>query len=198
MQWEQRLVRRVRELNHLWRTEQMYRAWGWRFARSLGGRTPEVATADDVRAFLSHLAVEERVAVSTQRQALNAVAFLLREALGREVGTFGDSLQAHPRCTVSVVLSRAECQRLFGAVDSTFRLMAELAYGAGLRLNELLHLRVKDLDFDRRQLIVFAGKGAKDRSTVLPESLVPRLQLHVEKTVRGVFEEDRSAGRPGV
>ena len=191
-------MRRIRELNYLWRTEQIYRAWGWRFAKSLGGRAPEVATADDVRAFLSQLAAEDRVSVSTQRQALNAVAFLLREALGREVGNFGDFLRARPRRSVPVVLSRSECQRLFGALDGTFRLMAELAYGAGLRLNELLHLRVKDLDFDRRQLIVFAGKGAKDRPNVLPESLVPRLQLPVEKTVRAVFDEDRSANRPGV
>jgi hypothetical protein len=185
--WEQRLIRRVRELNYLWRTEQTYRAWGRRFARALGERTPEAATADDVRAFLSRLAVEERVSVSTQRQALNAVVFLLREALGREVGDFGDFLRAHPRRSVPVVLSRTECQRLFEALDGTWRLMAELAYGAGLRLNELLHLRIKDLDFDRRQLLVFAGKGAKDRPTVLPERLIPRLQLHVEKTVRGVF-----------
>jgi integron integrase len=196
--WEQRLIRRVRELNYLWRTEQTYRAWGWRFARSLRGRTPEAATADDVKAFLSHLAVEERVAVSTQRQALNAVVFLLREALGREVGDFSDFLRARPHHAVPVVLSRAECQRLFDALDGTFRLMAELAYGAGLRLNELLRLRIKDLDFDRRQLIVFAGKGAKDRPTVLPEKLVPRLQLHVQKTVRAVFDADRSAGHPGV
>jgi integron integrase len=196
--WEQRLIRRIRELHYLWRTEQTYRAWAWRFARSLPGRSPETASAEDVRAFLSRLAVEERVSVSTQRQALNAVVFLLREALGREVGDFGDFLRARPRRSVPVVLSRQECQRLFDVLDGTFRLMAELAYGAGLRLNELLHLRVKDLDFDRRQLSVYAGKGAKDRVTVLPEKLIPRLKLHVEKTVRDVFDGDRNAGRPGV
>ena len=161
--WEQRLIRRIRELHYLWRTEQTYRAWSRRFAESLGGRSPETATAEDVKAFLSRLAVQERVSVSTQRQALNAVVFLLREALAREVGDFGDFLHARQRRTVPVVLSRPECQRLFDALDGTFRLMAELAYGAGLRLNELLHLRIKDLDFDRRQLSVYAGKGDKDR-----------------------------------
>jgi len=98
---------------------------------------------------------------------------------------------------VPAVLSREECLRLFNALEGTTRLMAELMYGSGLRLLELLRLRIKDLDLDRRQLIVRAGKGGKDRLTLLPESLVERLRNHRE-AVRKQFEEDRRGGLPGV
>jgi integron integrase len=196
--WEQRLVRAIRERHFQWRTEQTYRGWAERFARALAPRTPEVATAEEVREFLSKLAVEGRVAVATQKQALNALVFLMREALGRELGDFGDFQRASPRRAMPVVLSREEGARVFAALEGTFRLMAELAYGAGLRLTELLRLRVKEVDFDRGQLMVVAGKGGKDRVTMLPEKLAEQLRAHVEGTARKVFEADRTAGLPGV
>ena len=150
-----------------------------------------------MRDFLSELATRQRVAVATQRQALNAVVFLVREALGRPLEDFGDFTRARAVKRVPVVLSREECQRLLGALEGTTRLMAELMYGSGVRLMELLRLRVKDVDMERRQLMVRAGKGGKDRVTVLPEALVERLVAHRER-LRRLHAQDRQADVPGV
>jgi integron integrase len=155
------------------------------------------ATENEIRNYLSDLATRLRVSASTQRQALNALIFLIREALGRPLADFGQFQRARTLKRLPVVLSRAECQRLMAALDGTMRLMAELMYGSGLRLMELLSLRVKDVDMERRQLVVRAGKGGKDRVTVLPETLVERLLAHREK-LRGIYTEDRKADAPGV
>ncbi len=195
--WEQRLIRRVRTLHYQWRTEQSYRGWGWRFARFLKDTPVESATEDDVRVFLSGLATEYRLSASSQKQALNALVFLLREVFGKELGDFSDFVRARPRLNIPVVLTREECQRLFAALDGTTQLMAELMYGSGLRLTELLSLRIKDADLERRQLIVRAGKGGKDRVTVLPESLVDRLRAHRER-LRKLHAADRRNNVPGV
>ena len=195
--WEERLVRVIRVRHYSWRTEQTYRGWAWRLARFLGERPLESATGEDVRAFLTRLATEERVGVATQKQALNALVFLLRESEGKAVGEFGDFTRARRRARMPVVLSRGECERLFEALEGTARLMAELAYGSGLRLMELLRLRVKDVDLDRRQLVVRAGKGDKDRVTVLPERLLERLAAHRER-LRRLHAADREKGLPGV
>ncbi|HRZ84387.1 MAG TPA: integron integrase [Candidatus Hydrogenedentes bacterium] len=195
--WERRLIERLRVLHLSWRTEQTYRGWAWRLAAFLGTRPMESASGQDVRAFLSHLAAAERVGVATQKQALNALVFFLREAEGKEPGNFGDFTRARRRLRVPVVLSREETRRLFEALEGTGRLMAELMYGAGLRLMELLRLRVKDVDMARRQVIVRGGKGDQDRVTVLPEALVERLEAHRER-LRRLLEEDRARGRAGV
>ena len=204
-EWEQRLIRHLRTGHYLWRTEQTYRAWARRFAEWLNDRrsrletdpTVETAVADDVRDFLTDLATRQRVSASTQKQALNALVFLLREGLERDPGEFGDFARARKSVNLPVVLSRDECQRLFAALEGTIRLMAELMYGSGLRLMELLRLRIKDVDLDRRQLLVRAGKGDKDRITVLPVAVLDRLRAHREG-VRSVFEKDRQTGLPGV
>jgi integron integrase len=221
--WERKLIRELRGRHYLWRTEQAYRGWARRFAEWLEKRAPvgtagpavrsgdgngalgrrtlptavESATAEDVRDFLSELVTRQRASASTQKQALNALVFLLREALGQDLGDFGDFTRARKITRVPVVLSREECQRLFAALEGTTRLMAELMYGSGVRLSELIGLRVKDVDLDRRQLIVRAGKGDKDRVTVLPESLMERLRGHRER-LRELFAEDQRLGVPGV
>lgn len=195
--WEQGLVRKIRVRHFSWRTEQTYRGWAWRLAHFLGQRPIESATSQDLRGFLTRLAVEERVGLATQKQALNALVFFLREVEGKELGDFGDFARARRRVRVPVVLSRGECDRLFEAMEGTPRLMAELAYGAGLRLMELLRLRVKDVDLDRHQLVVRAGKGDKDRVTVLPERLLEPLAAHRER-LRRLHAEDRAQGLPGV
>jgi integron integrase len=195
-EWEAALIRTARSRGLLWRTEETYRGWAWRFAEFLGERGPKEATRGDVEAFLEGLAVESRASVSTQRQALNALVFLLREALGRELGELRFQRAARGR-TVPMVLSREECRRLFAEMEGTPRLMAELAYGAGLRLMELLRLRVHHLDLDRGQLKVFAGKGDKDRLTVLPASLRPVLKAHLAR-LKVLWQKDREAGLPGV
>jgi len=195
--WERRLIERLRLLHYSWRTEQTYRDWSWRFCRSVGGRELSTATGEDVRSFLSDLAVKGRVSVSTQKQALNALVFLFRHGLGRDPGDLSDFEKAKRARRLPAVLTRGECQRLFAQLEGTTQLMAQLMYGAGLRLTELLRLRIKDVDLDRRQITVRAGKGDKDRVTVLPESLVERLGAHRDR-LRQLHAEDRAEKLPGV
>jgi len=197
--WEQRLIRRLRELHYAWRTEETYRGWAWRYREFLGarGRELEQAGAEDLRAFLSELALRDRISVATQKQALNALVFLVREVFKQEPGDFGDFQRARRGRRMPSVLTRGECQQLFGAMEGTSRLMAELMYGAGLRLTELLRLRIKDMDVERRQLTVRAGKGDKDRMTVLPERLLEQVRAHRDR-VRELYEQDRKDQRPGV
>src|SRR6266511_1907327 len=197
--WERRLIRRLRELHYAWRTEETYRGWAWRYSDFLGlrGRELEQAGAEDLRAFLSDLAVKQRVSVATQKQALNALVFLVREVFQQEPGDFGDFERARRGRRLPSVLTRPECQNLFSALEGTTRLMAELMYGGGLRLTELLRLRIQDVDVARRQVLVRAGKGDKDRVTVLPESLLERVRAHRDR-VRELYEQDCKARRPGV
>jgi integrase len=137
------------------------------------------------------------VAIATQKQALNALIFLFREALGRDAGDLSGFQVSRRGPRIPTVLTRKECQRLFEAMHGTSRLMAELAYGSGLRIIELLRLRVKDVDLNRLQVIVRSGKGDKDRVTMLPESLVENLRAHRDR-LRGLHENDRANGVAGV
>jgi integron integrase len=195
--WERRLIERLRIQHYAWRTEKTYREWAWRLAEFIGPREVETASGEDLKAFLSHLAVQGRVAVATQKQALNALIFLFREALGREAGDLSGFQLSRRGPRIPTVLSRKECHRLFEAMAGTPRLLAELMYGSGLRVMELLRLRVKDVDLARHQVIVRAGKGDKDRVTMLPESLVERLRAHRDR-LRGLYDQDRAAGLAGV
>jgi len=194
--WERDLIAAVRARGFLWRTEETYRQWGARFAAFLRPRSPYAASAEEVAEFLTALAVEQRASPSTQKQALNALVFLLREALHRELGEIRFR-RAAPRERMPTVLSPEECGRLFGALEGTVRLMAELMYGSGLRLTELLRLRVHHLDFARGQVKVAGGKGDKDRVTVLPAKLKPALRAHVDR-LRELYAADRAAKLPGV
>jgi integron integrase len=207
-EWEQKLIRQLRHGQYRWRTEQAYRHWAGRFVRwweaQRGGRVRptgglDVATVTEleIKDFLTELATRQRTSASSQKQALNALVFLLRDALGRELGDFSDFVHAARRERVPVVLSRDECRQLFAALDGSNRLMAELMYGSGVRLMELLGLRVKDVDLDRQQLIVRAGKGDKDRVTVLPETLLGRLREHRD-WLRTLYDQDREQNAPGV
>ena len=160
--WERRMIERLRLGQYAWRTEQTYREWAWWFAGFVGEGSLESATGEEIKSFLTRLAVKGRVSVATQRQALNALVFLFREVLGRDPGDFSGFGPSRRGPRLPAVLTREECGRLFAAPEGTTRLMAELMYGSGLRLNELLRLRVKDVDLERGQLIVRAGKGDKD------------------------------------
>jgi integron integrase len=195
--WERALIARIRLKGLSWRTEQTYRGWMRRFAAYLGTRPVALAGAVEVREFLTRLAVEERTGVATQKQALNALVFYFREAAGKELGELGDYARARKRTRVPVVLSRPECERLFEALENTPRLMAELMFGSGIRLMELLRLRIKDVDLERGQVVVRGGKGDEDRVTVLPERLVERLRAHRER-LRRLHAEDRDAKLSGV
>lgn len=195
--WERKMIPRIRNLHLQWRTEQTYRGWAWRFARFLGSSPVESATEDQVRDYLTRLATLERVSAATQRQALNAIVFLLREVYGKKLGDFSDFIRARRSLHVPVVLSREECRLLFDQLSGTTLLMAELMYGSGLRLMELLRLRVKDVDLNRGQIIARSGKGGKDRVSVLPESLSERLREHV-KRLRQLYDGDSANNLPGV
>jgi integron integrase len=146
------------------------RAGGWRHPRDLGSKA--------VTPFLTWLATERDVAISTQNQALNALLFLHREVLSLPL-VAGDFVRVRRTPGVPTVLTREEVRELLGAMSGTYQLMARLLYGTGMRLLELLRLRVKDVDFARGQIIVRAGKGAKDRVTMLPDSLREPLQAHL-------------------
>lgn len=152
--------------------------------------------AAEVKGFLTMLAVEERCSVATQRQALNALVVYFREVEGRELGEIGFE-RARKRVRVPVVLTRGECERLFEALEGTPRLMAELMFGSGIRLMELLRLRIKDVDLERGQLVIRGGKGDEDRVTVLPQRLEEKLRAHRER-LRRLYAEDRARGLPGV
>lgn len=202
-----REVLRVRGMAY--RTEQAYVDWIRRyvvFCRGAarpepcptGWRHPRECGVAEVRAFLSHLAVERGVAAATQSQALNALVFLYGQVLGVELGDLGEFRRAQRPARVPVVLSRGECGRLFAAIEEPkMRLLAQVLYGSGLRLTEGLRLRVKDVDLERGQLVVRGGKGDKDRVTVLPESLRAGLREQLA-VAREVFKQDRAAGSPGV
>ena len=179
--WESRLIERLRLKHYSWRTEQTYREWAWRLAHFVGARGLEEATGEDIKGFLSDLSVRGRVAVATQKQALNALVFLFREALGCEPGDLSGYELSRRGRRLPAVLTRQECVLLFEALPGTARLMAELMYGSGLRLTELLLLRIKDVDLDRLRLTVRAGKCDKDRMTVLPEKLSERLRAHRDR-----------------
>lgn len=194
--WEQALIKTMRLRGLLWRTEYTYRRWAQRFARHIAPKTPYAAGGEEVQAFLTDLALHGRASASGQRQALNALVFLMQEALSRDLGRM-DFKRAVPRERVPVVLTRDECGRIFAQMSGTHRLMAELAYGSGLRLMELLRLRVQHLDLVRLQLTVRGGKGDKDRVTVIPRSLVPALEQQLAR-LRPLYEADRQAGLPGV
>jgi integrase len=152
--------------------------------------------AREVGAFLSALAVEHRASQSTQKQALNALVFLLEEALQRHLGEIPFQ-RAEAGRKVPTVLTRAEISALSTHLRGTSRLMAELAYGSGLRLMELLRLRVHHLDLPRQRLQVYDGKGAKHRITLLPAKLVPELEIHVAR-LQHLHAGDRAAGLAGV
>ena len=153
--------------------------------------------AEEVSAFLTHLAVNRAVSASTQNQALNALIFLYRELLAMDLGKLPEAARARRKRKVPVVLSRDETQRLLGALEGTWALMGRLLYGAGLRLMECVRLRIKDVDFERGLITVQDTKGGRGRVTMLPESLIGELRGHVAR-VRSLHEADRAQKLPGV
>lgn len=188
--WRQAFVRGVRIRGFSYATEKRYRDWLIRFENANPGKDIQLLGEKEIKAFLNRLAVKDRVAKSTQRQALNALYFFFHDVMKRDLEDFGDYKRARASKRIPTVLSPEELQVFFGHLEYSHKLKAQLQYGAGLRVSELIRLRVKDLDFERGQLIVRAGKGDKDRVTFLPESLKVLLQDHL-KEVRCTFETDR-------
>jgi integron integrase len=187
-------MRDIMRLKHLsYRTEQAYISWTKRFIVFHGKRHPKDMGAAEIRAFLTHLAVHEHVAASTQNGALNALLFLYRHVLRQPFPDLGAIERAKRPRRVPTVFTQEEVQQLLPHLTGVSHLMASLLYGAGLRLQECVRLRVQDVDFAYRQITVRDGKGAQDRVTMLPQSLVAPLQRHLSK-VKLVHEEDLLAG----
>ncbi|MFP7755680.1 integron integrase [Thermodesulfobacteriota bacterium B35] len=194
---ELRLMDQVREVlryyHYSYRTENTYCQWIVRYIKFHGGRThPREMGAEHVERFLSHLAVQGRVSVSTQRQALNALVFLYRRVLFLPLEGIAPARAKRAR-RPPVVLTSEEVQRLFLQMSGTHLLMAQLLYGSGLRLMECIRLRIKDVDFGQRKIYVRGGKGGKDRVTVLPPSIAGELQQHIAR-VEALHHQDLEEG----
>ena len=188
---------RIRYCHYSLRTEQCYVYWIRFFIRFSGLRHPRAMGVQEVEAFLTHLASERKVSPGTHRQALSALLFLYRQVLDLQLPWMQDIGRPQARHRLPVVLSREEVARLLPQVDSSYQLMARLLYGSGLRLMECLRLRIKDLDFDRRVLVVRDGKGGKDRVVMLPDALHDALRSQLA-TARAVWAQDRAAKGAGV
>jgi integron integrase len=192
------LRERIRYRHYSLRTEQAYVHWVKRFIFFHNKKHPKDMGKPEVEAFLSFLANEGHVAISTHRQALSALLFLYREVLGVELPWLSEMGRPKTAKRLPVVLTQTEVRRVLDRVDGqTYQLMARLLYGSGMRLMECVRLRVKDVEFERGEIVVRAGKGNKDRVTMLPESLADTLKAHLDR-VREVWLADRAAGRPGV
>ena len=188
-----RLRSEVRKKHYSGRTEDAYADWVGRYLRFHRFRDPLEMGKKEVEEFLSHLAVERDVAASTQNQALSALLFLYRDVLGIKLDWLDGVVSAKRPKLLPVVLTRDEVTAVLLHLSGVNLIAAMLLYGAGLRLLECLTLRVKDIDFGYRQITVREGKGNKDRITVLPASVEPRLKLHLED-VRIHFEKDLKEG----
>lgn len=186
-------VRRMRVAHYSLRTERAYLGWIRRFLLAHPRRDPRVLGAVQVEAFLTGLAVEGRVAASTQNQALAAILFLYRDVLGVKLAWMDDVVRAKRPQRLPTVLSQQEVRALLAHMEGRMAVLAKLLYGTGMRLMEGVRLRVKDVDFARNEITVREGKGGKDRRTMLPGSLVPMLVAEIER-VQVLHQQDLAGG----
>lgn len=196
-----KLLERVRALirtkHYSLRTERIYIHWIRRFIHFHGRRHPRDLGKPEVEAFLSHLATVGDVAASTQNQALAALLFLYKETLDIRLPWLDSLVRAKRPKKLPVVLTKEEVKRLLGQCDGVVGLFLQMLYGTGMRIMEGATLRVKDVDFDSRSIVIRSGKGAKDRVTMLPEGLSEALRLHLND-VRAVHSDELAAGRGDV
>ena len=184
---------RVRTLHYSYSTEKAYCYWIRFFIRFNHMRHPVELGSREVADFLTFLAVNRKVSAATQNQAFNAIVFLYKKVLEIPLEPVQGATRAKQRRRIPVVLTRHEVQAVLAALKQPYKLMASLMYGSGLRIMETLRLRIKDLDFDQSTLLVRAGKGDKDRVTILPDRLVPDLRQAIQR-VRLLHEQDLSQG----
>jgi|SRR5712692_2249777 len=175
------------------RTEEAYRNWIKRYIFYHGKRHPKELDAEHVRAFLTHLAVNEKVAASTQNQAFNALLFLYRQVLKMELPNIEGVERARHSRRLPVVFTKAEANAIIARMKDEHQLIAGLLYGAGLRIMAAVRLRVKDVDFARNEIVVRDGKGEQDRVTMLPRALKNPLARQIA-AVRRAHEEDLRCG----
>ncbi|MCB1123100.1 MAG: integron integrase [Verrucomicrobiae bacterium] len=186
----------IRQKHLRYRTEQSYMGWLRRFQAFLYPANAMEAEAEAVVRFLSHLAEDQELAPSGQDQAFNALLFFFRNVLGQPEVNFRGAIRSKKRKRIPVVLTKGEVTRLLENMPAQFRLPARLQYGSGLRVSEVIRLRVLNLDFERVQITLRNSKGGKDRNTVLPQALVPVLQEQLER-VREIHAQDEAEGFDG-
>ena len=187
-------VRDVMRLKHYaYRTELTYSGWIKRFVFFHDKKHPKDMGELEVEAFLTWLAVDKKVAKSTQNQAFNALLFLYRDVLKCPLEGRINAVRSRNKKRLPVVMSKEETRRVLNAMSGTTQLMAKLFYGSGLRLMECIRLRVKDIDFEIDEIRVRSGKGDKDRLVPLPESIKPALNTHLER-VKLIHENDMNNG----
>ena len=188
---------RIRVKHYSIRTETQYVQWIKRFILFHRKRHPIEMGAAEVEAFLSHLAVEGKVSASTQNQALSALLFLYKEVLLIDLPWLDNVVRAKRPQRLPCVLTRTEVRSVLTRMSGNYGLMANLLYGTGMRLMECVRLRVKDVDFERGEILIRDGKGAKDRVTMLPESLKDSLLAHLHLR-RTLFDNDTRLGKASV
>jgi integron integrase len=194
---EKKTVLAIRLRHRSYSTEKTYIAWLRQFQGFVKSKDLNELGGKDLQDFLSYLAVERKVSSSTQNQALNAIVFVYRHVLEKDIEDQINSVRAQQRRRLPVVLTIKEVNNIFDEMSGLYSLMAKLIYGCGLRLQECLNLRVKDVDIEQGIVIVRSGKGDKDRRTVLPESLKDELLHHIS-SVREIYEKDRKDDIDGV
>jgi integron integrase len=193
----EQLRERIRYMHYSIRTEGAYVHWVGAYIRFHGMRHPAEMAGPEVESFLSWLANERKVAAATHKQALSALLFLYQKVLGQDLPWMTEIGRPKDRVRLPVVLTHDEVVRVLGHLPPAHQLMGRLLYGTGMRIMEGVRLRVKDVDFARRAIVVREGKGAKDRVVMLPASLVPSLREQLD-IARQHWQRDRNAARGGV
>ncbi len=183
----------IRVKHYSYQTEKSYVQWIRRYILFHNQRHPSEMNGDEVKTFLTHLAVNENVAASTQNQALCAILFLYREVLQQELNLNLDVVRAKRPHYLPTVLTVEETLEILKNLTGVYQIVAKLLYGSGLRLNEALQLRVKDLDFAQQQIIVRDGKGMESRVTMLPQNVVDQLKEHLQQ-VKRTHQQDLERG----
>jgi len=194
---EQAVIKTMRLKHMSLRTEDSYLSWINRFRSFTKGKECKKLTESDLKSYLSYLAVEKHISAATQRLAFNALLFLYRHVLIVEINGLGTVVPSKIPRKLPVVLTKEEVTTIFSHMQGTLRLMVTIIYGGGLRLQECLSLRVKDIDFSRGCLTIRAGKGEKDRETILPEKICEEMKRHLEQ-VRLIYQDDRKKRIAGV
>ncbi|MBX3006391.1 MAG: integron integrase [Melioribacteraceae bacterium] len=175
------------------RTEESYIGWIKKFIIYNNKTHPEKLGKEEIQKFINHLAVDKYVSASTQNQALQAILFLYKNIIKKDIGWLKEIKYVKKIKRLPVVFTRGETATIINQLSGTLRLVVSLLYGTGMRLNECLRLRIKDVDFGMNQIIVRDGKGEKDRITVLPQKLAIELKLHIER-VKELHAEDLKNG----
>ena len=191
------MVRMIRLKQLSINIERTYLSWLRSYYRFVMAKPPEDLTSTDVKDFLTHLAADRHVSPSTQNQAFNAILFFYRHILEKEIEDLNHTMRARRKRRLPVVLTQDEAHKVIAQMKGLNQLMARVIYGGGLRLQECLELRIKDIDFNRNRALVINGKGGKDRETLLPVSIREDLHRHLQ-VVWDIFLQDRKNEVPGV